>query len=60
MSELEKLRAENQRLRAILKTTQQNIISIKACVGESVITYDKWLSVINDALTPPDDHPELF
>ena len=49
MNELEKLRAENERLRAVLKTTQQNIISIKACVGESVITYDKWLGLLADS-----------
>lgn len=60
MNELEKLRAENERLRSVLKTTQQNIISIKTCVGVGIVTYDKWLEVVNDALNPPDEHPKLF
>lgn len=60
MTELEKLRDENERLRAALKTTQQNIISIKTCVGEGVVTYNKWLEVVNNALGSADDQPELF
>jgi hypothetical protein len=60
MTELEKLRAENQRLRQALETTRGNVDSLRYCMQGQVVTFDRWLAMVDDALKPTDDQPELF
>ena len=60
MNEIEKLRAENQRLRQALETTRGNVESLRACMQGQVVTFDRWLAMVDDVLKPTDDQPELF
>ena len=60
MNEIEKLKQENQRLRQALETTRGNVESMKACMHGQIVTFDRWLAMVDDALKPKDDHPELF
>lgn len=60
MNEIEKLRAENRRLRQALETTRGNVESLRTCMHGQVVTFDRWLAMVDDALKPTDDQPELF
>lgn len=60
MSELEKLKKENHRLREALITTRGNVDSLRTCMHGQVLTFDRWLAVVDAALKPDDDQPELF
>lgn len=60
MTELEKLKQENRRLREALITTRGNIDSLRTCMHGQIVTFDKWLFMVDEALKPTDDQPELF
>lgn len=60
MTELEKLKQENRRLREALITTRGNIDSIRTCMHGQIVTFDRWLAMVDEALKPTDDQPELF